>query len=227
MAVRLVSKFIKKWGTIVVSIAIVVGSAGIIKYSIKDIKSEEAPVKIDSIDKIDSSDSSNNDKELAESNNDSSENEETNANADSKVNYDNFLSIQMGMTYEEVKDILGEGKEESSNETNGIKIVMYSWRGNDSNDVSIMMRDDIVVNKDQAGLLDMDAQITLDNYNKIQNGMTYNQVQEILGEGQMISESEFEGTKCVIYEYVNKDGSKANFTFTSDSLIDKAQLNLD
>ncbi|MGN0143871.1 MAG: DUF3862 domain-containing protein [Clostridium sp.] len=209
------SQFLKKWGTIAISIAVVIGASSIIKNSIRDVKTMQESVQMSEAVEADHSESS-------ESDNNPRKNEKEN----SKVNYDNFLSIQMGMTYEEVKDILGDGKEESSNETNGVKTVMYSWKADEYSNLSITIQDDIVINKDQAGLLDMDAQITMDKYNQIQNGMTYNQVQEILGEGQMISETEIMGEKGTIYEYINKDQSKANFIFSSDSLIDKAQLNL-
>lgn len=145
---------------------------------------------------------------------------------DTKITYDNFLSIKMGMTYDEVKQILGEGSEMSSNEISGIKTTMYTWQGSGMSNISVTIQNDAVTNKAQAGLKDMDAGITMDKYNQVKNGMTYDEVKGILGEGQILSETKIMDTTSVMYEYINKDGSNANFTFDSSGVVMKAQFNL-
>lgn len=71
---------------------------------------------------------SDNSKETA---NTSSESADTNAKQDdkkeepkkedTKITYENFMNIKMGQSYDEVKALLGDGKESSSSDDGGIK----------------------------------------------------------------------------------------------------------
>lgn len=145
---------------------------------------------------------------------------------DKKYSYDKFMKISMGMTYEQVKAILGEGVEESSSGDGKLKTVSYSWQNDDGSNISVMLQGNKVINKAQAFLQSMDANITLDKYNKISNGMTYNQVKKILGEGQLTSQGQLLGTKTEIYEWINSDGSNMNVTFQNGKVESKAQFQL-
>lgn len=202
--------FYKKWWFILIAVVILIAAVG------KESKKDKSVTAVDA----ESSSISNSE---AESNNDEQcavEKEDT------KITYDNFLSIKMGMTYDEVKQILGEGSEISSNEISGIKTIMYTWQGRGMSNISVTIQNDAVTNKAQAGLKDMDAGITMDKYNQVTNGMTYDEVKGILGEGQILSETKIMDTTSVMYEYINKDGSNANFTFDSSGMVMKAQFNL-
>ena len=145
---------------------------------------------------------------------------------DTKVTYDNFLKVNMGAKYDEVVAILGEGKELSSSEIGGVKNVIYTWNGSGISNVTITIQNDEVTAKAQAGLGNKDAGITLDKYNQVTEGMTYDEVKAILGEGQLTSQIKIMDTESIIYSWINKDGSNANFTFSSDKLDMKAQFNL-
>ncbi len=145
---------------------------------------------------------------------------------DTKVTYDNFLKVNMGAKYDEVVAILGEGKELSSSEIGGIKNVIYTWNGSGISNVTITIQNDEVSAKAQAGLGNKDAGITLDKYNQVTEGMTYDEVKAILGEGQLTSQIKIMDTESIISSWINKDGSNANFTFSSDKLDMKAQFNL-
>ncbi|WP_346916610.1 DUF3862 domain-containing protein [Clostridium sp.] len=145
---------------------------------------------------------------------------------DTKVTYDNFLKVNMGAKYDEVVAILGEGKELSSSEIGGIKNVIYTWNGSGISNVTITIQNDEVTAKAQAGLGNKDAGITLDKYNQVTEGMTYDEVKAILGEGQLTSKIKIMDTESIIYSWINKDGSNANFTFSGDKLDMKAQFNL-
>ena len=70
--------------------------------------------------------------------------------------------------------------------------------------------------------------ITLEEFNKIQNGMTYDQVKEIVGcDGTVNSESEVMGSKMTIYSWYGKDGiSNANVNIQDNKLINKTQIGL-
>lgn len=201
--------FYLKWWFILIVIIVVIGLAG----GISGNKTKN---------NTDTSISSNNTTENSKKAENAKEKEE-----DSPINYDNFLSIQMGATYDDVVSIFGKGKEVSSIEAGGIKTVIYSWNGKGISNMTITIQNDIVTQKAQAGLMDMDAKITSDLYNKIQNGMTYEEVKTILGEGQLMSYGKIANIESVMYEYINKDGSNANFTFSNNSLQMKAQVGLE
>jgi cytoskeletal protein RodZ len=69
--------------------------------------------------------------------------------------------------------------------------------------------------------------VTLENFNKIQTGMTYAQVVGILGEeGTVISENEIGDYKTVMYQFTGGFGSNCNTMFQNGKLISKAQFGL-
>ncbi len=70
--------------------------------------------------------------------------------------------------------------------------------------------------------------ITLEKFNKIENGMTYDQVKEIIGcDGTVNSETEVSNIKMTIYSWYGKDNiSNANVTVQNGKIISKAQIGL-
>jgi hypothetical protein len=66
----------------------------------------------------------------------------------------------------------------------------------------------------------------MDKYNKINNGMTYDQVKQALGEGQLMSQTELLGSKSDIYTWINRNGSNMNVTFQGGNVESKAQFEL-
>ncbi|MDO5516688.1 MAG: DUF3862 domain-containing protein [Clostridium sp.] len=148
-------------------------------------------------------------------------------NSDNKdITYEDFLNIKIGASYDDIKSSIGEGKEISSTEISGVKTTMYEWDGKGISNITLTLQDGKLISKTQLGLKSMDAHITLDKYNMINNGMSYDNVKEILGEGQLITESSMMNNTSYIYSYINKDGSNANFTFDSNGMTIKAQYNL-
>ena len=71
--------------------------------------------------------------------------------------------------------------------------------------------------------------ITLDEFNKIENGMTYEQVKEIVGcDGTVNSDTEVYGTKMTIYSWYGKNGiANANVTIENGVLVNKTQIGLE
>jgi len=72
--------------------------------------------------------------------------------------------------------------------------------------------------------------VNMQNYLKLQNGMTYEQVVGILGEeGEEMSSNEIGGTRTVMYMWKAKGfgGSNMNAMFQDNALITKAQFGLD
>jgi len=164
--------------------------------------------------------------ETANTSSSNTDSKQTTKKQDTKITYDNFLNIKMGQSYDDVVALLGEGKESSSSDVGGVKTIMYEWKGTGMGNLTVTIQGGVVTAKAQAFLQDPSAKITMDLYNKIENGMTYNQVKAILGEGELSSETKIMGSEAKIYSYINKDGTNANFTFTNDSMDAKAQFNL-
>lgn len=176
----------------------------------------------------DSTETSANNNETATNSNEAASNSNTETQKeDNKVNYDNFINVEMEMSYEEVVALLGEGTELSSSEVAGIKTTMYTWDGKGISNMNVTVQDGIVTSKAQLGLNDMDANVTLEQYNSVNEGMTYEEVATILGEGQVSSETKILDSTAILYEWVNKNGSNMNAMFQDGTLTSKAQFNLE
>jgi hypothetical protein len=78
-----------------------------------------------------------------------------------------------------------------------------------------------------AGCGSVGAKVTLAEFNQIQSGMSYSQVESIIGEpGEKLSESDMAGFHTVMYMWRNPNGANMNAMFQNDKLINKAQINL-
>lgn len=72
--------------------------------------------------------------------------------------------------------------------------------------------------------------VTLENFNKLQSGMTYEEVVAILGsEGTILSESEVAGIKTAMYTWDGDSGLGANMNIMiqDNEMISKAQFGLE
>lgn len=71
--------------------------------------------------------------------------------------------------------------------------------------------------------------LTLEKFNKIETGMTYDQVVEIIGEeGTVLSESEIANIKTTMYSWYGEGsiGANANITFQNGKVTAKVQFGL-
>lgn len=76
--------------------------------------------------------------------------------------------------------------------------------------------------------------VTFDEYQKIQNGMSYSGVVSIIGaEGEEMSRNKIDGVpgvmnsvETIMYQWVNSNGSNMNAMFQNDKLMQKAQFGL-
>lgn len=71
--------------------------------------------------------------------------------------------------------------------------------------------------------------VNMENYNKIQTGMSYEEVVSILGkEGEEMSSNDIAGYKNIMYKWNGDSGFGANMNamFQNGKLIQKAQFNL-
>lgn len=143
-----------------------------------------------------------------------------------KYSYSKFIEISMGMTYDQVKKILGAGIEEVSSGEGDTKIITYTWKNDDVSNIFVEIQGGKVVNKSQTMLKNMDAKVTIDKYNKINMGMNYEQVKAILGEGELASQTSLAENKNEMYEWINEDGSNMNITFQDGKVDTKTQIEL-
>ncbi|MEH7354031.1 DUF3862 domain-containing protein [Neobacillus drentensis] len=149
-----------------------------------------------------------------------------------------FEQIKDGMTYEEVVAIVGsEGTvlSESGEKGTDLHTVMYEFEadGGFGANANMMFQGNKLINKAQFGLGggDSGVEITKEEFDKIQNGMTYEEVQKIIGgEGEVISESGEKGSDIhtIMIQYNGKGGlgANANFMFQGNKLQNKAQYGL-
>lgn len=146
---------------------------------------------------------------------------------DKKYSYNKFMQIQMGMTYNQVKSILGaDGSQNSSTDVGGIKSTLYTWSNDDGGTLSVTFNGQNVDSKSQLALKSMDSNATMAKYNQINTGMSYDQVKSILGDGQLTSEDKIADIVTDIYTWSNSDGSNMNVTIQGGKVDSKTQLNL-
>lgn len=151
------------------------------------------------------------------------------AKAEGKLTEEKFKQIKDGMTYEEVVKIIGaEGTIMSETGSAGEPhhTVMYEFETDGVMSSSTMMfQGGKLINKAQFGVETSDIEITLEQFNKLENGMTKVQVFDILGgEGAVLSES----GDIVMYTYNGKSlGGNASLMFQGGKLMNKTQLGLE
>ena len=145
---------------------------------------------------------------------------------DSKINYEDFLSVKMGSSLADVESILGKGIEQSSSEDSGLKTVIYQWNGTGFSNMNVTIQNDEVMGKAQVGLNDGNENVTLDMYNQVKEGMSFDEATAILGEGQLMSQAKILNMETLIYAWINSDGSNLSCTFTGNKLQMKTQTNL-
>lgn len=77
-----------------------------------------------------------------------------------------------------------------------------------------------------AGVAEL-AQITMANYHRIQTGMTYSEVCEILGKpGVEMARNELAGIKTELYSWQSKGPANMNVMFQNGRMVQKAQFGL-
>lgn len=133
-----------------------------------------------------------------------------------------------------LKDLTAKyGKPESSTTatTNGIKVDGREWNnvegGSDAKLIVSFVNEKAVGKNKTAMKTDRKNDITLDAYNKITTGTSYDDVNKQLGEPNSINESVFSGTTTLIAVYMNKDMTQfATITFTNNAVSSKTETNL-
>lgn len=147
-----------------------------------------------------------------------------------KIDADKFAKIENGMTYDEVVSIIGsEGSEQSTNEIGGVKTTMYEWESDGWGVPTITFQNGKVTNKTQFGVNDQSAaKATMDKYNHVETGMTYDEVVAIMGgDGELSSDTEIAGVSSKLYMWDGEDiASNCSITFSDGKVSSKSQFGL-
>ena len=76
-------------------------------------------------------------------------------------------------------------------------------------------------------VLDSPPVVTLSEYSQITEGMSYEQVRQIIGApGEENVRSDMVGISTVMYSWMNSNGSNMNAMFQNGRLVTKAQFGL-
>lgn len=93
---------------------------------------------------------------------------------DKKYNLIKFSQIKIGMAYNQVKDILGDGENEKIINIDDSSSTPYIWENEDGSFIEIYFLQNNVFKKVQSNLDNsMDGKVTKEEFSKIKRGMTY------------------------------------------------------
>ena len=108
----------------------------------------------------------------------------------SNLTAEKFYSIDFGMTYEDVVAIVGEDGVLTSEATIGDSTSsIYTWEEGIAN-FNVTFENNKVIGKAQAGIIVSSTEVTLEMFNSIENGMSYDEVVTIFGgDGAFLSNS--------------------------------------
>ncbi len=146
------------------------------------------------------------------------------------LSMDKFNKIELEMDYDKVKEIMGsEGDKTSETKNKSYESQSYEWKGDKFARIRTSFRDGKLVSKSQSGITESkgDAQLTQDKFNKINTGMSYSEVKDIIGsEGEMTSMSKFGSTTSTNYRWRGPNYENIFTSFRDDKLNNKSQSNL-
>lgn len=136
--------------------------------------------------------------------------------------YDDFLKVSLDDNYDTVVSKIGEPNSLVEKD----KKKTYYWSLANGASISVIFENEKVINKSQGLLKSQIANITLEQYNQLQDNMTLEEVTEIIGEGILTSEEIINNYKRSFYNYVNEDNSSVVITYKDGKLYSKSNNNL-
>ncbi len=146
---------------------------------------------------------------------------------------DNYEKIKTGMSYDEVTDILGsKGTETRSSTIGKIESKSYKWEGDKFVRIYVNFRDDKVTSKSQTGLKSTSSggggdDISMAKYEKIENGMSLSEVEDIIGsKGEETSSSSIGKSTYKGYRWKGEKFSFISVRFKDDKVNSKSQYGL-
>jgi len=146
------------------------------------------------------------------------------------LSYDNFIKIELGSDYDAVKGIMGgEGNEKSSSKSGSYESKSYEWKGDKFARINVRFQNGKLVSKSQSSLTETNgtANLTQDKFNKVNTGMSYNEVKGIFGsDGEMTRISKFGNSTQTSYTWKGPKYQKVFTSYKDDKLTNKTQSGL-
>ena len=150
--------------------------------------------------------------------------------ASSGVSIDKFNKIELGMSYEDVKRIMGsDGNQTSMTKSGSYESMSYEWKGDKFARISTRFTNGALVYKSQSGLTPSQgtADLSLAKFNQVNIGMSYNETKDAIGsEGELSSISKIGNSVIATYRWRGPKYSSIIATFKDDKLQNKTQSNL-
>lgn len=146
------------------------------------------------------------------------------------VTLEKFNRIRLGMSYDEVKEIIGsEGKQSSSTKGRNYETASYEWKGEKFARITARFTNGSLTYKFQSGITGTSGNADIDQakFNKIEVGMTYDEVKNIIGaDGELTFESKAGNFTSSAYRWKGEKFSSIYATFRDGELQTKSQTNL-
>lgn len=139
----------------------------------------------------------------------------------SDIAYEKFENVQMRSSYDQVKQVLGvEGTLTASNTIGNLTTEGYDFNVNGVH-MHLQFQNGELSTKHINSGHNVSKKVTLEKYNKVQVGMTYDQVKQIFEcDGFLSSVQQYSsGTKFVFVMWRNASGSFATIQFDGDDNV--------
>jgi hypothetical protein len=187
-------------------------------------KKEEVPTPVPSTDSTSTSDKPANDDKPA------TDTSSSDSGSSADLSIDKFNKIELDMDYDQVKGIMGsDGDETSSSKSGSYESKSYQWKGDKFASVNVRFQNGKLVSKSQANLTERNgtAELTQDKFNKVNTGMSYDEVKAALGsDGEMSRISKIGNSTSTSYTWKGPKYERVFATFKDDKLTNKTQSGL-
>ncbi|NNE64979.1 MAG: DUF3862 domain-containing protein [Pyrinomonadaceae bacterium] len=145
----------------------------------------------------------------------------------------NYEKIKSGMSHKEVSDILGsDGSETRSSTSGNTEYKSYKWEGDNYVRIYVNFKDDKMTSKSQTGLKSSSssgggADISKAKYDKIETGMSIDEVEKIIGsKGEETSSSSVGSSSYKSFRWKGEKFSFISVRFKDDKVSSKSQYGL-
>ena len=139
---------------------------------------------------------------------------------------DQYLQILPGRSYEEVQAILGSPGE---NMVDNERLKSFQWTNEDDSMISVTFYDNEMVSKAQAHLgplLEGGQRVTRSQFDQLKEGMTLEEVTDVLGLGTERVFTLSDGVEERIMGWENSDGSEISVTLLDNQVTRLSDLML-
>lgn len=131
-----------------------------------------------------------------------------------------YSKVDLGMSYDEVKDIMGStGTQISTSDINGMSLATYQWlTADETGTCAVAFKNGRVSTKMQMNVARTEPVATRAKFDKVKNGMTYEEVKEIFGADGVVTYMDADedfGYEYVEYMWNGPDDSFAQVVFDS------------